>query len=158
MLARAPQVGVDDHDRRMPICGERDGEVGDDGRLALRRVGARDLDARAGGVVEQELDVGAQRPVALLEVVGRRSGSQISEAGAARERALARRGGRAPARRELGRSSAAVSIRRRKLLEREREQDAGEQAEQDADAEQISGGRGCTGVVGGDGRVDERWR
>ena len=66
VLARAPQVGVE-HDRLDPDAANATAEVGHDGRLALPGLGARDLD-HARGLVHQELEVGAQRAVALLEV------------------------------------------------------------------------------------------
>ena len=110
VLARAPQVGVE-HDRLDPDAAEGDREVGHDGRLALPGLGARDLD-HARGLVHQELEVGAQRAVALLQVVEPLLVPDQRGA-AARERALARRSRPSTGASVCCATSAAVSMRRR---------------------------------------------
>ena len=138
----------------IPMLAERDREVGDDGRLALLGLGARDLD-HADRLVHQELEVGAQRAIALLQVDRRPSDPRSSEVLAARQR---RAGGRS-------RPSTGASVWLRdvgggvdaaaELLEREREQAAGEQAEHAGDAEQQRRARLDRGEVRRR-RVDER--
>ena len=153
VLARAAQVGVE-HDRRDADAAERDGEVGDDRRLALRRLGARDLDHAVGRLVHQELDVGAQRAVALLQVV--RALLVPDQGGACRATARAGgRAGRAPARSCAAATSAAVSIRRRNCSSASASSMPPNRPSSAGDAEQQRRARLHRRVVGRR-RVDER--
>src|SRR3712207_8587385 len=63
---RAPEVGLDD-DRAHADLGERVGQLGDAGRLALALLGAGDGDRAQLAPARGALEVGAQDPVRLAE-------------------------------------------------------------------------------------------